>query len=206
MSDSDYKTLTEAQALVLFVVWLARNKTKSGLPLNGRNPEAVAGLTNFQIREAVAKYYVGSGKPRGYSLPNIKIYIKHLVQWKPTPLLVPMARAGKEAIVYSLAREQLVRRSPIASMLLHLEDDYDGPIQSASFQREIEQKQMKNSDGTDFSGEKIDEALSICKKPPYPYLTEDTDGYLTTTDRVGRERRFLELIRYREVGVELKTE
>jgi hypothetical protein len=197
--------VTEPQALVLFVIWQAKQrakkakiagKTRGASPASSAPAGSSDGLTNVQIHEAIEAEYTRLGKgKKGTSFANIKKIIETLEEWRPTPLLDAAAREGKASIVYRLSKD-MVRWATTAAMLLQLETDIDGPILRPGFVQLVLDREMKNPDGTEFSRDQIEQALDFCGDMAFPYVSQDKNGFITTTPRVDSEGRFLALIQH----------
>jgi hypothetical protein len=198
------KKVTEPQALVLFVIWQAKQRAKKAklagkvrtdLPASPAPVGHSDGLTNVQIHAAIEAEYARLGKgKKGASFANIKKIIETLEEWKPTPLLDAAAREGKAAKVYRLSKD-MVRWATTAAMLLELEGT-DERILRTAFVQQIVGRQMKSLDGTVLSQEEIETALDFCEDLECAYISRDKKGFITTTPRVDSESTFLALIQH----------
>ena len=181
--ETEYRrTLTHPQALVLFIVWKAR-----------QSPLGLPGLTNVQVQEAFAKSS-GSGKG-GASLANIKVIMDALKNWEPSPLLTEIPRSGKAAVAHKLS-DHVIRWATAATMVLELEHHTEdiGVVDRSLLVQRMVGFGLKNSDGTPFGPERIELALNFCIAA-IPSYVRQTETHLVVTARVESERRYLNLLR-----------
>jgi len=172
--------MTKQQALILFVVWKDKQSNQS------------RGMTNIDIQKALRANAPRSGK--GTSLPNVKKIIQQLRDWKPTPLLLSF-RAGRESKIYRLPKDDMVTWATSARLLLALETDSRGTVERKAFVQRMTLLHMKNPETGDIlTAEEIDKQIDYCRDRHFPYVEEDSKGFIKATDRVLSERAFLEKI------------
>jgi hypothetical protein len=110
------------------------------------------------------------------------------------PLLV-RHRVGRESAVYQLPEETMVTRPTSALLLLSLESESRGPVERGAFVQRMLRLALKSSDsGKPLTGEGIEEEIDYCRDRGLPYIQADNKGFIQVTDRVFRERTFLEMI------------
>jgi hypothetical protein len=173
--------MTRQQALILFVIWKDKQSNRS------------RGMTNVEIQKAL-RAARSSESQQGTSLPNVKKIIHQLREWQPMPLLLAF-RAGRESKIYRLPKDTMVTWAASARLLLSLESDSRGTVERKAFVQRMVALRMKNPDsGEILTAEEIEQQLDYCRDRHSPYIEQDSNGFIKATDRVMRERAFLDLI------------
>jgi hypothetical protein len=181
MAERAQRVLTEEQARVLFVVWEDKQTNRS------------RGMTNVEIQKVLRPGH-STKKVPGTSLSNVKKILSILTKWESEPLLTP-SRRGKEHRVFQLPKDTMITWATSARMLLLLDSDRAGTVGRSVFVARMLQLGMKNPDtGQSFTKEEINAQIDYCRDRRDPYIEEGAQGFIKTTDRVNRERAFLEKI------------
>ena len=192
VQNSALPVMTKQEANVLFVVWKDKQSNRS------------RGMSNVEIQEALRKS-TSPGSDEGTSIPNIKKILQKLREWQPTPLLLAF-KAGRERKIYRLPKDTMVTWPASARLLLLLESDSRGTVERKVFAQRTVLLQMKNPDtGEAFTAEEIDQQIDYCRDRHFPYIEEDSKGFIRATDRVLREQAFLEKIDEYQRSLELNA-
>jgi hypothetical protein len=184
VANEGHKTLTDRHALGLYVIWLEKEQR------NNRR-----GMSNEEICVAVRKELTRTKKSLdGTSLANVKKNIEALLNWKPTHLLL-RDRAGNEPFLYRLPKGALVTMATTARMLIELDNDDAASVERRAFTKRMLQLEMQNSDTKNsLTEQEIDEQIDYCRGTEVPYILQDDKGFIKTTERIYKERAFLERI------------